>query len=126
MWHIQTFTIISCCRPGDGWCFEQENSHPRTGLALEPRLPPISNQEAIWLEREQEAQEELRASNFYMIAARPEAKKFTAIRVDEATGTARFNVRMGDQLCEPAALRFSEIPGIKDHVGQFSLETGES
>ena len=41
--------------------------------------PPISNQEAVWLERDPEVQEELRASNFYMIAARPEAK-FTDIQ----------------------------------------------
>src|ERR1700732_1501424 len=55
--------------------------------------PPISNQEAVWLERIPEVQEELRASDFYMIAARREAK-FTDIEIDEETHTARFNVRI--------------------------------
>jgi hypothetical protein len=41
---------------------------------LDLMYPPISNQEAVWLERDPEVQEELRASNFYMIAGRPEAK----------------------------------------------------
>jgi hypothetical protein len=62
--------------------------------------PPISNQEAVWLERDPEVQEELRASDFYMVAARTEAK-FT-----------------------DKVLRFAEIPGIKEHDGYW-LEAGE-
>ncbi len=85
--------------------------------------PPISNQEAVWLERDPEVQAELRASNFYMIAARPEAK-FTDIVMDEENLTARFNVRVGDDLCEPALLRFPEIPGTKGRDGYW-LEAGE-
>lgn len=55
--------------------------------------PPISNQEAIWLEREPDVQEELRASNLYMIAARSEAK-FTDIKIAEETHTVRFDIRV--------------------------------
>jgi hypothetical protein len=85
--------------------------------------PPVSNQEAVWLERVPEVQEELRQSDLYMIAARPEAK-FTDIEIDKETHTARFNVRVGDRLCEPALLRFPDIPGIKGHDGYW-LEAGE-
>jgi hypothetical protein len=90
---------------------------------LELVYPPISNQEAVWLERDSDVQEELRGSNFYMIAARPEAK-FTDIVVDKDELIARFNVRIGDHLCEPALLRFPEVPGIKGRDGYW-LEAGE-
>ena len=85
--------------------------------------PPISNQEAVWLERYPDVQEELRASDFYMIAGRPEAK-FTEIEINEDTHTASFNMRVGDRLCEPGMLSFSEIPGTRDHDRYF-LEAGE-
>jgi hypothetical protein len=85
--------------------------------------PPISNQEAVWLERDPDVQDELRASNFYMIAARPEAK-FTDIVVNQENLTAQFNVRVGNDICEPALLRFPELPGTKDREGYW-LEAGE-
>jgi hypothetical protein len=80
--------------------------------------PPISNQEAVWLESDPDVQNELRASNLYIIAARPEAK-FTDIRINEEEHTAQFNVRVGDHLCEPALLRFPAIPGIEGHDGYW-------
>jgi hypothetical protein len=85
--------------------------------------PPISNQEATWLEHDPGVQDELRASNFYMIAGRAEAK-FTDIVVDEENCAAEFKVRVGDHLCEHARLRFPELPGTKDHSGYW-LEAGE-
>lgn len=85
--------------------------------------PPISNQEAVWLERDPDVQDQLRASDFYMIAARPEAK-FTEIEIDEQAHTVSFNVRVGDGLCEPGVLRLPEIPGIEGHDGYW-LEAGE-
>ena len=85
--------------------------------------PPISNQEAVWLERDPEVQEELRSSDFYMIGARAEAK-FTDIKIDPETRVARFNVQVGDRLSEPAVLRFPNIPGLKEHE-EYWLEAGE-
>lgn len=85
--------------------------------------PPISNQEAVWLERDPDVRDELRASNIYMIAARPEAK-FTDISMDKDKHTAQFNVRVGNDLCEPVLLRYPEIPGTKDRDGYW-VEAGE-
>ncbi|ODR99359.1 hypothetical protein AUC68_05150 [Methyloceanibacter methanicus] len=85
--------------------------------------PPISNQEAVWLEDDPEVQERLRASNLYMIGGRPEAR-FTDIELDDETHTVRFNVCVGDLQSEPAALRLSDIPGIRGH-DEYYLEAGE-
>ena len=61
--------------------------------------PPISNQEAVWLEHDPDVREELRASDLYMIAARAEAK-FTDIELDRETHTAESPWRRGFCHCD--------------------------
>jgi hypothetical protein len=57
---------------------------------LELVYPPVTNQEAIWLEEDKETEEVLRTSHFYMIGIRAEAKfDFTATRPDSDGSVTR-------------------------------------
>jgi hypothetical protein len=90
---------------------------------LELVYPPISNQEAVWLQDVPEVQEELRASDFYMIGGRREAK-LTDLRADAETHVLRFNLCVGDDLCDPVSLHLRDIPGVAGH-DSYWLEAGE-
>ncbi len=90
---------------------------------LELVYAPISNQEAVWLQNDPDVQQEQRASDFYMIGGRREAK-FTDIDCDPETHALRFNMRVGDELCDPVSLNLREIPGIAGH-DSYWLEAGE-
>jgi len=90
---------------------------------LELVYPPISNQEAVWLQDDPDVQEEMRHSDFYMIAGRAEAK-FTDIDCDRDNHVLRLNVRVGDSLSDSVTLHLHELPGVKDH-DSYWLEVGE-
>jgi hypothetical protein len=91
-------------------------------LSLHLVYPAISNQEAVWLEQDPDVQEELRANDFYMIAARPEAK-FHGYR-DRRRGTHRPVQRAWGIACASLRRRIREIPGLKEQDGYW-LEAGE-
>jgi hypothetical protein len=63
--------------------------------SLELIYPPISNQEAIWLERDHEFEEVIRDSAFYMIGARHEAEFQNFRQWDAGIG---FEVVLGERL----------------------------
>lgn len=90
---------------------------------LELVYPPISNQEAVWLQDDPEVQAEMRHSDFYMIAGRAEAR-FTEITCDQDAHILRFNVRVGDALTDSVALRLHELAGVDGH-DRYWLEAGE-
>ena len=61
---------------------------------LELVYPPISNQEAVWLQNDPEVEALLRQSDFYMIGGRAEAK-FSPSEVNTENETATFNFIVG-------------------------------
>jgi hypothetical protein len=80
----------------------------------------MSNQEAVWLKDDPEVEALLRQSDFYMIAARPEAK-FLDFSFDERTRQIHFTFAIGDSFRDSVALDLSELPGIAADSGEDML-----
>lgn len=85
--------------------------------------PPISNQEAVWLERDAGVVERLRRSDFYMIVGRAEAK-LAITEVYEELGVVEFDFKLMDGRCERGAMRLLDMPGAAD-APSLVLEEGE-
>lgn len=73
--------------------------------------PPISNQEAVWLQDDPEVVAELRESDFYMIAARAEAK-FLNLTCDTDTHTVDFLFQVGGGPSASVHLDLRAMPGV--------------
>lgn len=87
--------------------------------------PPISNQEAVWLQSDPEVIEQFRQSDFYMIGGRAEAK-FTEFEVGEEGHVLRFNVRVGNCVPDPVRIRILELPSMASRgAARYWLEAGE-
>lgn len=94
-----------------------------TGLQMV--YPPISNQEAVWLQDVPEVEELLRQSDFYMIAARAEAK-FLNLSANEETHELTFTFTIGDHFKDSVTLKLRELRGVAAHKGNgYVLEAGE-
>jgi len=92
---------------------------------LETVYPPISNQEAVWIQNDPQVEALLRKSDFYMIAARAEAK-FQNIKVDEGTHVMTFDFVIGQNFTDPVTLRLPNLPGVANSPGDdYWIEAGE-
>lgn len=92
---------------------------------LETVYPPISNQEAIWLQNDHEVEEILRRSDFYMIAGRPEAKYLNLV-IDPETYVATFDFTIGGDFCDPVEIHIRDLPAVRrSGAASFWIEAGE-
>jgi hypothetical protein len=80
---------------------------------LEMVYPPISNQEAVWLQNDPEVKALLRQSDFYMIGGRAEAKYLNLV-VDPATYVATFDFAVGDSFRDPVEIRIRDLPAVQE------------
>jgi len=86
--------------------------------------PPISNQEAVWLQNDPEVEEELRASDFYMIAGRKEAK-FGNIVADPDTHLVTFTMSVGE-LSDEVRIQPNDLPAMAEReLDAYWLEAGD-
>lgn len=92
---------------------------------LETVYPPISNQEAAWLEKDQEVEELLRQSDFYMIGGRAEAKYLNLV-IDSETYIATFDFVIGDDFRDPVEIHIRDLPTVAaSKASSFWIEGGE-
>lgn len=70
---------------------------------LEAVYPPISNQEAVWLQNTPGVKAHLRQSDFYMIGGRAEAKYLNLV-VDQETNVVAFDFAIGDDFRNPVEI----------------------
>ncbi|WBC04238.1 hypothetical protein [Micromonospora sp. WMMA1976] len=92
--------------------------------ALSTVYPPISSQEASWLQRDPEVEALLRTSNFYMIGARKEAK-FRNLVPNEDDWTLRFDLVIGD-FEDGVTIRIRDLPGLEGvNLDSVYLDAGE-
>lgn len=92
---------------------------------LETVYPPISNQEAVWLENDPEVEELLRKSDFYMIGGRAEAK-YVNLAIDPETYVATFDFAVGDDFRDPVEIHIRNLPAVAaSKAASFWIECGE-
>ncbi len=92
---------------------------------LETVYPPISNQEAVWLQHVPEVEALLRQSDFYMIGGRPEAKYLDLV-IDPETYVATFDFAIGDDFRDPVEIHIRELPGVAESKApSYWIEGGE-
>lgn len=91
---------------------------------LETVYPPISNQEAVWLQNEPEAVEHFRQSDFYMIGGRAEAT-YQGFDVDQENHVLTFNFVVGESFSDPVSLSLRELPGVSESPSDdYTFEVG--
>lgn len=91
---------------------------------LELVYPPISTQEAVWLEQDGEVEALLRQSDFYMIVGRAEAS-FEEIDFDPDTGCLTFRFCVGDDFTDDVVIDLRDRPAFVDHQGEdYEMEIG--
>ena len=89
---------------------------------LETVYPPISNQEAVWLQYDPEVEALLRQSDFYMVAGRAEAKYLNLV-IDPDTYVATFDFAIGADFRDPVEVRIRDLPAIKEsEAASFWIE----
>lgn len=92
---------------------------------LETVYPPISNQEAVWLENDPEVEELLRQSDFYMIGGRAEAKYLDLV-IDSDTYVATFDFAIGGDFRDPVEIHIRNLPAVAaSKAASFWIEGGE-
>ncbi|MBZ9982457.1 MULTISPECIES: hypothetical protein [unclassified Mesorhizobium] len=92
---------------------------------LETVYPPISNQEAIWLQNEPEVEALLRQSDLYMIGGRAEAK-YLNLAIDPETCVITFDFAIGDDFRDPVQIRIGDLPAVEESDAEsFFIETGD-
>ena len=92
---------------------------------LETVYPPISNQEAIWLQNNPEVEALLRQSDFYMIGGRSEAKYLNLI-IDPETYVIIFDFAIGDYFRDPVEIHIRNLPAVQEsEANQFWIEAGD-
>src|ERR1041385_7786692 len=93
--------------------------------ALRTVYPPISNQEAVWLQDIPEVEALLRRSDFYMIAARAEAK-FLDLSLDENLDRLTFTFAVGDDFRDAVTINLRELTAMASRPNDgYWLEAGE-
>lgn len=91
---------------------------------LELVYPPMSNQEAVWMQHDPEVEAIARESDFYMIASRAEAR-YEDITVDQAAREIRFRYTVGDVFSDDVILQLDHLPTIADRNDpSFWIEAG--
>lgn len=92
---------------------------------LETVYPPISNQEAVWLQNDPEVEDLLRQSDFYMIGGRAEAKYLNLV-IDAETYVITFDFAIGDDFCDPVDIRIRDLPAVEESQAEsFWIEAGD-
>lgn len=92
---------------------------------LETVYPPLSNQEAVWLQNDPEVEALLRQSDFYMIGGRAEAKYLNLV-VDTDTYVVTFDFTIGDDFSDPVEIHIRDLPAVNEsEVEFFWVEAGE-
>lgn len=92
---------------------------------LETVYPPISNQEAVWLQHNPEVEALLRQSDFYMIAARAEAK-YLNLMIDPVTYVLTFDFAIGNDFRDPVEIHIRNLPAVEEaEAASFWVEAGD-
>jgi hypothetical protein len=92
---------------------------------LETVYPPISNQEAVWLQSDPEVEARLRQSDFYMIGGRAEAKYLNLV-IDPEAYVITFDFAIGDDFRDPVELRIRDLPAVMESQAEsFWIEAGD-
>lgn len=92
---------------------------------LETVYPPISNQEAFWLQNDPDVEKLLRQSDFYMIAGRAEAKYLNLV-IDPDTYVVTFDFAVGDDFRDPVEIHIRDLPAMEESAAEsFWVEAGE-
>jgi len=96
---------------------------------LELVYPAMSNQEAVWLEKDPEVKERLRQSDFYMIGGRAEAK-FRGVVIDDDAQVVRFDFAIGDDFRDTVEIHLLNLPAVAAAVDteefhSFRCDVGE-
>lgn len=92
---------------------------------LETVYPPISNQEAVWLQNDSEVEALLRQSDFYMIGGRAEAKYLNLV-IDPDACVITFDFAIGDNFRDPVEIRIRDLPAVEElEAESFWIETGD-
>ncbi|ESZ57104.1 hypothetical protein NL532_29120 [Mesorhizobium sp. C120A] len=92
---------------------------------LETVYPPISNQEAVWLQNDPEVEALFRQSDFYVIAGRAEAKYLNLV-IDPDTYVITFDFAIGDDFRDPVEIRIRDLPAVGlSEAESFWIEAGE-
>jgi hypothetical protein len=92
--------------------------------ALSTVYPPISSQEASWLQKDPEVEALLRTSNFYMIGAREEAK-LRDLSPNEDDWTLRVNLVIGE-FEDSVVIRIRDLPALEGvDLDSVYLDAGE-
>lgn len=92
---------------------------------LETVYPPISNQEAVWLQNDREVEALLRQSDFYMIGGRAEAKYLNLV-IDPETYVAAFDFTIGEHFRDPVEIHIRDLPAVAaSEASSFWIEGGE-
>jgi len=87
--------------------------------------PPISNQEAVWIQDNPDVEMQLRESDFYMIGGRAEAK-FSDIEVDQEEHVIMFNMNVEDGISSKGQINILKLPNlIEQNRENLFLEAGE-
>lgn len=89
---------------------------------LETVYPPISSSMASVLKEYKDVEAMMRESDFYMIAARPEAK-LRDFDVDEEGQVLRLDIAVYGQASVPVTIMLKELPGVEAYAGDtYQLE----
>lgn len=92
---------------------------------LETVYPPISNQEAVWLQNDPEVEALLKRSDFYMIGGRAEAKYLNLV-FDPKAYVITFDFAIGSDFREPVEIRIRDLPAVEESESEyFCIEAGE-
>lgn len=92
---------------------------------LETVYPPISNQEAVWLQDVPEVEALLRESDFYMIGGRAEAR-YLNLDFDPKTYILSFDFAIGDHFRDPVEIHIQDLPAVQSLKAQsLEIEAGE-
>jgi hypothetical protein len=92
---------------------------------LETVYPPISNQEAVWLQNDPEVEALLRQSDFYMIGGRAEAK-YLNLAIDADTHVITFDFAIGEDFRDPVEIRARDLPAVEKLKAEtFWIEAGD-
>lgn len=102
--------------------------HPTTRSklsVLELVYPPLSNQEAVWMEADPEVEAILRSSDFYMIVGRAEAR-YVDVAFDEAIERLTLRFLVGDSFSDDVVIDLMSLPTFASHqLTNYQIEIGE-
>mgnify|MGYP003630266477 CR=1 FL=1 len=94
--------------------------------ALRLVYPPISNAQAVGLQKDKEVERLLRQSDFYMIGGRAHARLLHPC-LDHSTNSLSFDFVVGDGAPNSVLFKIQELPGVRGLNGaDFNLEIDDA